>query len=268
MARMTSPMQQPAMWSAIAEGYEARFEQFGMAFAEEALRLLALAPGAEVFELACGPAGFSLRAAPRVARVVAGDFSPGMIEQAKAAAARAGAGNVEARVMDAQALDLPDASVDAAACLFGFMFFPDRARAFAELRRVLRPGGTLLVATWAPIERRPAMKIGFDAVAEVAPEMPRPDKGDLQSEEDCVAEASAAGFTDVEVTRFSSGFTCASGEEYYAAIEQTSIPLQLARKRLGDGWPAFRAKLVGAVERRLPADRYLAAEALFTRARR
>ena len=265
---MASPMQQPGMWSAIAAGYAQRFDEFGAAYAEEALRLLAPAPGAQLLEVACGPAGFSLRAAPRVARVVAADFSPGMIEQAKAAAARAGAENVEARVMDAQALDLPDASFDAAACLFGFMFFPDRARAFAELRRVLRPGGTLLVATWAPIDRRPAMKIGFDAVAEVAPELPRPDKGDLQSEEDCLAEARAAGFTDVEVTRFTAGLTCASGEEYLAAIEPTSIPLQLARNRMGAAWPAFRAKLVDAVQRRLPADRTLTAEALYTRARR
>jgi ubiquinone/menaquinone biosynthesis C-methylase UbiE len=265
---MTSPMQQPANWSSIAAGYAARYEAFGAAFGAEALRLLAPASDARVLEVACGPAGFSLRAAPRVARVVATDFSPGMVEQAQAAAARAGIDNVEARVMDAQALDLPDASFDGAVCLFGFMFFPDRARAFAELRRVLRPGGTMVVATWAPIARRPAMSVCFDAIAEVAPEMPRPEKGDLQSEEDCLAEAGAAGFTDVAVTRFTSGFGCESGEEYLAMMETTAVPMQMMRNRLGDAWPAFRAKIAGAIDRRLPTDRHLDAEALFTKARR
>jgi SAM-dependent methyltransferase len=57
------------------------------------------------------------------------------------------ADEIDAQVMNAEALVLEDASFDAAFCLFGFMFFPDRARAFGELKRVLKPGDHAVVLT-------------------------------------------------------------------------------------------------------------------------
>jgi SAM-dependent methyltransferase len=45
-------------------------------------------------------------------------------------------------------LPFPDASFDAIVCQFGVMFFPDRAKAFAEARRVLKPGGSYLFNAW------------------------------------------------------------------------------------------------------------------------
>ena len=49
-------------------------------------------------------------------------------------------------------LPFPDASFDAVVCQFGVMFFPDKPRAFAEARRVLRPGGAYLFNVWDRIE--------------------------------------------------------------------------------------------------------------------
>ena len=53
---------------------------------------------------------------------------------------------------DAMQLPFPDASFDAVVCQFGVMFFPDKARAFAEARRVLRPGGVYIFNVWDRIE--------------------------------------------------------------------------------------------------------------------
>ena len=50
------------------------------------------------------------------------------------------------------ALPFADAAFDAVVCQFGVMFFPDKAAAFAEARRVLRPGGTLLFNVWDRLE--------------------------------------------------------------------------------------------------------------------
>src|SRR6266850_2461303 len=50
--------------------------------------------------------------------------------------------------MDAETLDLPDASVDVALCALGLMYMPDPAQALREMRRVLRPGGRLGLAVW------------------------------------------------------------------------------------------------------------------------
>src|SRR6185312_2691412 len=63
-------------------------------------------------------------------------------------AAKVTDGAVEWRQADATALPFADASFDAVVCQFGVMFLPDKAKAFAELRRVLRPGGTLHFNVW------------------------------------------------------------------------------------------------------------------------
>ena len=57
--------------------------------------------------------------------------------------------------MDMQAIDLPDASVDAVASRYGYMLVPDPALALRETRRVLKPGGRLAFATWAPAKLNP-----------------------------------------------------------------------------------------------------------------
>jgi ubiquinone/menaquinone biosynthesis C-methylase UbiE len=105
------------------------------------MRIVTLDRSARVLDVAAGPGTLTFLAAPRVARVSAIDFSPTMIEELRARAGREGVGNVDAQVMDAQALTFADSTFDAAFCLFAFMFFPDRARAFREMLRVLRPGG-------------------------------------------------------------------------------------------------------------------------------
>ncbi len=68
------------------------------------------------------------------------------------AAAQPGAERVIWRQADAQALPFPDGSFDAVLCQFGVMFFPDRATAYRETKRVLRPGGRFLFSVWDRIE--------------------------------------------------------------------------------------------------------------------
>lgn len=60
---------------------------------------------------------------------------------------------------DAQALPFGDAAFDAVACQFGLMFMPDKVLALREMRRVLRPGGRLLLSTWDDVARNPATEV-------------------------------------------------------------------------------------------------------------
>ena len=257
-------MQQPATWDLVATGYAERAAYF-QPYVEEALRLAAPSPSARLLDVATGPGTLALLAADRVAHVTAVDFSPGMIAQLRARAARDAVTNLEAHVMDAQALALPDASFDAAFCLFGFMFFPDRGRAFRELARVLRPNGRALVATWAPIERRPFMKIGLDALAEAVPDLPPPPKGDLQHPDECVREMSAAGFRDVQARPFSASIRVQSAQQYVQLMERTAAPFAMLQKRLGEqAWPAVAGRILDAVRLRLPGPADLSAEAILT----
>jgi ubiquinone/menaquinone biosynthesis C-methylase UbiE len=258
-------MQQPATWDAVASGYA---EELGRraGFADEARRIAALRSTDRVLDVGTGPGVMAFAAAPHVARVDAVDFSPGMIEQVRARCEQERIANVHGAVMDGQALTFGDRSFDVAFSLFVFMFFPDRARAFRELYRVLAPGGRAVIATWAPIERRPWMKVGFDALAQALPDMPKMQKGDLQDPDECRAEMSAAGFGDVRVQAFSDSIHVESPEQYVAAMIRTGAPFAALKKRLGpEAWAAAEQRLLAAVRERIPQHGTdLAAEALFT----
>jgi ubiquinone/menaquinone biosynthesis C-methylase UbiE len=107
-----------------------------------------------VLEVAVGT-GRSLEHYPAGVRVTGIDVSPAMLEIAGRRAAALGM-RVAWREGDAERLPFGDASFDTAVCAFGLCTIPDPAAAIAEMRRVLVPGGTLLLldhvgSSWAPI---------------------------------------------------------------------------------------------------------------------
>lgn len=110
-----------------------------------------VAPMPSILDVGCGT-GINLLEAARVlgpCRRLAGvDLSPGMLAVARRKAAAAGLA-ATFTVGDAEALELPDGSFDLVICNSAYHWFPDRARAIAELSRVLRPGGQLLLTTLA-----------------------------------------------------------------------------------------------------------------------
>jgi ubiquinone/menaquinone biosynthesis C-methylase UbiE len=81
---------------------------------------------------------------PQVTRLVGVDWSPGMLVVARQRAASLGR-EADLRQGDAQALDFPDGSFDTVLCALGLCAIPDDRRAVAEMARVLRPGGRLLL---------------------------------------------------------------------------------------------------------------------------
>lgn len=131
-------------WDAAADRYRRTAHPFTERFAEAALARVPLPPKCRVLDVAAGTGALALAAARSGASVLATDFSPGMVASIEAE----NVVNVEARVMDGQALDLPDAQFDAVFSLFGVMMFPDWRKGLSEMRRVTRPGGSGVVATW------------------------------------------------------------------------------------------------------------------------
>jgi ubiquinone/menaquinone biosynthesis C-methylase UbiE len=97
----------------------------------------------EVLEVAIGT-GRNLPFYPEGIRLTGVDFSPAMLELARRQADQLGR-QVDLRLGDAQALDLPDASFDTVVCTLSLCAIPDERQAVAEMKRVLRPGGRLLL---------------------------------------------------------------------------------------------------------------------------
>lgn len=136
-----------------------------------AARVAALQPAA-VLEIAAGTGVLTRRLAaelPAQTSVVASDLNPTMLDMA---ATLATTRPVQWRVADAMALPFGDASFDLVACQFGAMFFPDKPAAYAEIRRVLKPGGCFVFNVWDHIDSNELAKAATEALAQAFPEDP------------------------------------------------------------------------------------------------
>lgn len=147
--------------------------------AEWMIEAAQLQPGDRVLELAGGPGTVSLIAARAVGdqgKVMCTDFSEPMLDAARQRAAAEGATNIEHRVMDAEAIDLPDGAVDVVLCRMGFMLMADPATAIRESARVLAPGGRLALAVWSDAESNPWAAVPMRAIMQhVGAPPPPPD---------------------------------------------------------------------------------------------
>lgn len=131
-------------WNRTAERYEKTAHPYTARYVDAALAGVPLTAASRALDVAAGTGALALAAARTGATVLATDFSPGMVARIAAKAPL----NVEARVMDGQALDLPDADFDAVFSIFGVFMFPDWRRGLSEMARVTRPGGYGVVAVW------------------------------------------------------------------------------------------------------------------------
>jgi SAM-dependent methyltransferase len=136
--------------------------------ADLAARLAGLSSG-RVLELAAGT-GVVTRALaaslPASVEIVATDLNRPMLDEA---AAIGTARPVVWQQADASVLPFPNQSFDVVVCQFGAMFFPGKATAFGEARRVLRPGGVLLFNTWDRIADNEFADVVTDALATIFP---------------------------------------------------------------------------------------------------
>lgn len=109
----------------------------------------ALEPGATVLDMGCGAGTDLLLAARRVlpaGRAIGVDMTEAMVARARDGAAAAGLPNVQVRIGDATALPVEDESVDVLISNGVFNLVPDKARALAEMFRVVTRGGRLQIA--------------------------------------------------------------------------------------------------------------------------
>ncbi len=119
-----------------------RTRVYGRGFGTEALLSL-LPPGWTVADLGCGTGALAAELSPRVRKVVAVDRSAAMLQAARRRTARLG--NVELHEADLSALPLAARSCDAALLVLVLAYLDDPDPVLREARRILRPGGRLVV---------------------------------------------------------------------------------------------------------------------------
>jgi hypothetical protein len=118
------------------------------------------------------------------------------------------------------------------------MFFPDRAKGFAELRRILTPGARAVISSWQPIETVPAMAAMFGALREAFSRTlgeggPASGETPLTTSEACRAEMGAF-FDRVTVHPVSTAVSHPSVSALWESMERSMAPILLMRRGLGD----------------------------------
>lgn len=231
-------------WQAAAAGWHQwspHFQRWLLPASEAALDLAGLREGARVLDVAAGDGGLGLLAAAQVGergRVLVTDLSPNMLSYAAEAASQAGLPTLEVRVMDAEDLRLPPDSVNAVLCRAGLMLLPEPLRALREARRVLAPGGALVVLLFTTPQRNPFFSLPLQNAPAHLPVVFR--LGGRGVLEDLIARA---GFRCVETRILSAPLEFASAAECLAWQVHLHALLPSSTAQPAPDWDAVAAAL-------------------------
>src|SRR3954468_22343927 len=216
-----------------ADAYERYMGRWSRAIGEKFLAWLSPPKDARWLDVGCGTGAFSELIAQHCApKSLSGiDPSPQQIAFAQARLPQA-----DMRVADSMALPFGDAAFDVVASALVLHFIPDRGRAFAEMKRVARPGATIAAYTLvrardedhAPYAR---MLRSFEAIGVEATRSPTVPEQQLQG---LRASAEAAGLSDIVTTQIEAAQSFHDFDAYWEVQTLTVSPLGKAAAKLDD----------------------------------
>jgi ubiquinone/menaquinone biosynthesis C-methylase UbiE len=163
----------------------------------QVLERMQIAPGTKMLDVGCGAGQISIPAARAGVAVTGVDIATNLIEQARARAVAEGL-SIQFDEGDAEELPYPDASFDTVVSLIGAMFAPRPERVAAELVRVCRSGGRIIMANWTPTGFVGQM---FKVVGKHVPPPVGIPPAVLWGDETTVRERLGESVTDLKMTR-------------------------------------------------------------------
>lgn len=192
-------------WDGIAAGFDEFVTPETLVLGKEIVRRIGIRPGTRVLDVAAGSGALSIPAARIGADVLATDIAPAMIERLNARARAEGLSSLRGKVMAGQALDLDDDTFDVSASINGVSVFPDMARGVAEMVRVTRPGGRVVVVAFGPMPKVEFIRFFAGAIqaaipgATPLPTNPPPPPFQVADPEVLRTRLAGAGLCDVTV---------------------------------------------------------------------
>ncbi len=229
-------------------------DAFVLEVGETAVEKATIEAGTELLDVATGTGSAAIPSALKGARVTGLDIAPTLLERARERAAEAGA-DVEWIEGDAEALPFDDESFDTVLSAIGVQFAPRHELCAAELARVTRPGGEIVLCAWTP-----AGFIG-QVFKTMGPHMPKPPEGasppPLWGSEEHVSGLFAETDVELDFEKRSVTFEHTSPESFVQFMADNYGPMLKAREKLSaDGrWEMLRSELIELCERSNTADR-------------
>lgn len=221
-------------------GKQRRDAAFGPA-TEMMLELVGLRAGDHVLDVAAGTGDSSLMAARRVGpggHVLAVDISANMLKGMDESAQEAGLTNFEARVMNAEKLELETDSFDAVICRIALMLFPDALKALTEMYRVVKPGGKVGVMVFSAAEKNPYHSFPLAIVRRLgkipSPAPGKPEMFALSGPGVLEDTYKQAGFRDVAAQAVSILWTRASTSDAISVYKDSYAVLRDLMAKLSD----------------------------------
>lgn len=236
------------VWRMAVDWGIGRYEETAKALepiAELVVRRAGVRTGERTLDLGCGTGNAAIELARARADVVAVEPSSRLAAVARERAAVEGLA-VDIREGEAAAIPLADASVDLIVSVFAVIFAPDAAAALTEMKRVLAPGGRILITAWIPgIGVGKAYSTLGPAIAKATGAAPGPMPFQWHDEPTVAALAAPLGLA-VAMEQESIAFT-ADSPEAYVELDATTHPMWI------DGLAQLRAVGAGEDVMRLPA---------------
>lgn len=243
-----------AAFDVAADTYDAPPLAFRNQFGRELVARVPLAPGMRVLDVAAGSGASAIPAAMRVGRggsVTAIDLSGRLLGMARAKATRLNLSNMTFQVVDFMKFPVPPEGYDAVICGFGVFFAPNIGEAIQLLWSMVRPGGTLALATWGPRLFEPASEIFWDVI--------RTERSDLYrgfNLWDPIADSERfgetlrkAGVPDPRVELVRGAHAIASGEEWWTIVLGSSSR-GIVEQIDGDARERIRGRVIADIDAR------------------
>lgn len=219
------------------------FEDYGQDLAAE----VDVPPGGALLEIACGTGALTRHLNSRLpanAHLIVSDLAPAMVEICRSNVGDAE--HIDFQIANAADLPFGNESFEGVACQFSVMLFPERETAYAEVHRVLKPGGQFLFNVWDRLEENPFCRAVHVALRDIYPDDP---PGFLEAPfsyhdpSQIEKDLHDAGFTEVDIDRCKKTSNAPSARAVAVGLMQGS-PLALELEERTDPDPEKACEIV------------------------
>ena len=214
----------------VAAGYDGGALRFFALSAGHMASLLKLRGDEHILDVACGTGHVTTALAARLprGRVIAVDFSPGMLEQARKKASSLNLANIDFTERDMAVLGFPEHAFDAAVCAFGIFFADDMDQQLARIVSVVKPGGRIMISSFQENYFSPLKELFFARLAARGiPAQPQTWRR-IASEAGCRAFFAHAGLDDITVETRNVGYHLGSADEWWEIVWNAGLRRMVA----------------------------------------